>query len=410
MSSHVSDRLSPFMDGELTAEERVQVEAHLRDCVECARELAGLVEIDALARELPSSAPEGYFESFPGRVRERLRARPARRAWQQPWAWGAAAALLLAVLTPLTLRDKQAAAPGAMQARDRVVETTTQPEAAVPRKEPDASTRREARSDWDEKLKVAKEQKSARPAAAPTLAPAPAAPPTPPATAQPPTSGFAAPPAGSGATPLPPAEEMRLRKSMASPTPWPGQQHGPRAQAQVPTSTEEAQGGVAQDAIKPKPGPEPGRAGASAEKRRDNRAELEDAKKLEEGFEKDDERKADSGVGVAAGRVQQGDAPPPAEADGEVALYRSLAARPASTASAARSLRERWRHFLRFYPQSALADQARVRIVEASLAAWRLGGDPADREAAQRDADAYLLRADALQKERVRALLNEIER
>ncbi len=49
-----------------------------------------------------------------------------------------------------------------------------------------------------------------------------------------------------------------------------------------------------------------------------------------------------------------------------------------------------------------------MRIIEASALAWRLGNDLADREAARRDGTAYLLRVDAAQKERVRAILAEI--
>jgi hypothetical protein len=195
-----------------------------------------------------------------------------------------------------------------------------------------------------------------------------------------------------------------LRKTGAPPTPRGNEQRGPRAQAQVPSSTQEPQGGFSQATEKQKPRPESGRLAAGEEKRRTDQAAVEATKKAEEGVEKDGEKKdtdAKETLGYSASRTAQ---------LSDDALYRSLAARPAGTLADARELREAWRGFLKAHPQSPWADQVRVRIIEASLAAWRLGGDVADREAARRDAGAYLLRADATQKERVRSVLPEIER
>ena len=50
--SHPHDRLSAFLDGELPAPERAEVEGHLRTCAECARALEDLAAVDAMARSL----------------------------------------------------------------------------------------------------------------------------------------------------------------------------------------------------------------------------------------------------------------------------------------------------------------------------------------------------------------------
>jgi len=41
-SEHVGERLSGYIDGELTQQERQRVEVHCADCVQCARELEEL--------------------------------------------------------------------------------------------------------------------------------------------------------------------------------------------------------------------------------------------------------------------------------------------------------------------------------------------------------------------------------
>ena len=113
MSAHVEDRLSPYLDGELSAGERDRVESHLRGCPACARHLEELRAVDAAARALPLEAPAGYFGTFSGRLRERL---PQRRARRWPaWALAAAAGLALAVLVPLSARRVVSPVPEAVK-------------------------------------------------------------------------------------------------------------------------------------------------------------------------------------------------------------------------------------------------------------------------------------------------------
>lgn len=75
------ERLSAYLDGELSAEERANLEAHLSGCAECARELAALRQTKALLGALPAPALPRSF-SLP----EKLRPLPAPRAVAPRWS------------------------------------------------------------------------------------------------------------------------------------------------------------------------------------------------------------------------------------------------------------------------------------------------------------------------------------
>ena len=78
------------------------------------------------------------------------------------------------------------------------------------------------------------------------------------------------------------------------------------------------------------------------------------------------------------------------------------------TAAEARSAREAWVGLAAERGATAGADAARVRALECGLEAWRLGGEDADREWLRRAADAYLLRPDARERDRARAILRKV--
>jgi anti-sigma factor RsiW len=72
--AHEAERLSEYLDGDLTPPARAEVEAHLRDCPECAALLDELATVVTAAGELPEVAPGR--DLWPG-VRARLRPRGA---------------------------------------------------------------------------------------------------------------------------------------------------------------------------------------------------------------------------------------------------------------------------------------------------------------------------------------------
>lgn len=139
MSAHERERLSAYLDGELTAAERAAVASHVAACPECAGLLAAFAAVDEEAGSLPAEAPDGYFEGFSGRVTARLakeRAHAARPRRLPGWAWAAAAVLLLAVVTPLTLKRAPAVAPAPVPVAPAAAPEASPPPAHDKRDEP----------------------------------------------------------------------------------------------------------------------------------------------------------------------------------------------------------------------------------------------------------------------------------
>ena len=57
MTDRWTERLSEYLDGELSSAERLELEQHLESCFECKRVLSELHEVVNRARELPDAAP-----------------------------------------------------------------------------------------------------------------------------------------------------------------------------------------------------------------------------------------------------------------------------------------------------------------------------------------------------------------
>lgn len=80
----VRERLSAWLDGELSEEGRAQVAAHLESCAACRRELAQLTALNAALAELAAPpVPLGLAERVLARVQ------PSRRFWWQNLALAA---------------------------------------------------------------------------------------------------------------------------------------------------------------------------------------------------------------------------------------------------------------------------------------------------------------------------------
>lgn len=127
MHDQWTDRLSDYLDGDLDAEERTGLEAHLMGCENCRETLAGLRRIMARARALEDRTPErDLWNGIAARIGTRAAIRPAglprRFTFSLPQLL--AAGIALAVLSGGSVWLAQ---PGA---REQVATTT--PPAAVP--------------------------------------------------------------------------------------------------------------------------------------------------------------------------------------------------------------------------------------------------------------------------------------
>ena len=362
MSGHESGRLCAYIDGELPPGERTEVEAHLAACPACATLLADMTAVDAAATSLPAEAPQGYFDAFPSRVVARLGApsrAPLRTRRLPEWTWAAAAALLLAVVAPLTLRQP---APG-----------------PVP-----ATTPAAPRSDFE-----VQGQKPERDALSTSDAtPVPVARPQP---------GFASPPAAAGpAAPggtavterrLPARQGARNEAaSDAAQVPLPPPAAVPAESATFRSRLKDA---PAKSGVREEPAEATAESIAAPESARagERHAPAAATAPLASSVRRDEE---------TAGTVS---VPEP-----ERAFGRLEASRP-RTAREWRRLRDAWSAVAAAHPDDPRSDEARVRAIEAGREAWLAGGADDDEAAFQRDARAYLERGDALQKERVQRLL-----
>jgi negative regulator of sigma E activity len=401
MSAHERERLSAYLDGELTAAERAEVEAHLAACAACAALLATMGEVDDVARELPVEAPSGYFDSFPGRVRARIAtegappARPARpRAHRRlpAWTWAAAAALLLAVITPMTIpnlmraripaSDAPVAQAPAAQTRPQAAETLPERTLApAGDDESDAAPpqRREAgRGRLDRDYRVGEAE--------------PFAPPPPPAAAAAPRPGLGAR-AGKRDVPAvsapPIAENRPLELAKDAPTfavdPAEGEALEEATVAGV-AGRERAMADTKAARAAPEPGPV-GVASAPMARTEVSPAPAGPVTTLE----------AESRAELAAVEKK-------AQLSEDSLAFAALTRGIPEDASAWRERREAWRAFIAEHPQSPRLDEAWVRMIEAGLEAWAAGGDPGDYTRARADAAAYL------QKGRIRRAIEEAER
>jgi Putative zinc-finger len=396
MSDHVLDRLSAFLDAELPAREQAEVVGHLRDCSACAAHLDLLRSVDAEAAALPVAVPDGYFDTLPGRIRGRLEGTPRPVVRRVPaWTWAVAAALVLGVVTPLTMQRNRMETPGtAVVAPPSVTYPPTA--AAEPAPEAGGVARPTPGKAADSAVAGSKgkddlaESKLGLELANRDRADLRAAAPPPPADvlreeqakneAEKEQRARGAE-AESGA-----AAASRMRRSA------PG---GPYAQQQAPLQSPAA------PAFAEAPVEAPEIAAAADELRADAGEPARDESLVAKRGSEPPRSQAPGGA--AGGRVSS------AVASSDEKVFRVLhdATAPPTLASL-RERREAWRSFTRDFPSSPRADEARVRVIETGAESWRVGGDPADLSRAREDARAYLAREDATQAPRVRAVLEAL--
>jgi hypothetical protein len=130
------DRLSPYLEGELSESERKALEAHLGECADCAALLAVLRESVASLRAAPEADPPPHLAR---RIQEAVAQKAAeqsrpRTAWG--WTWMpafAAAASFLVMIGLIAYLDRSAKAPVMIAAK---VEQETPRPAPVPASAP----------------------------------------------------------------------------------------------------------------------------------------------------------------------------------------------------------------------------------------------------------------------------------
>jgi hypothetical protein len=126
MHEEWTDQLSDYLDGELPAEERTAVEAHLRTCAPCTAVLNDLKRIVGRARALDARPPQrDLWPAIAGRV-DRLAA-PRRVSFTFPQL--AAAAVLLMGISAVTAIEVMApwSRSGATSAANRTATTASLP-------------------------------------------------------------------------------------------------------------------------------------------------------------------------------------------------------------------------------------------------------------------------------------------
>jgi hypothetical protein len=370
--------LSAYLDGELEPLERAAVEHELEVSEESRRLLAELATLDELARGLPVAAPEGYFEALPGRVRARLAAGRTRRRSLPAWAWAAAAVLAVAAVAPLTLGRLEDAAPPPAA----VPPVTLLDEAQAPHESLEAAAATAEDTVGDSPMVEPQRQRHA----------AEPPPPTPLAPGAGPAGGAAPEQSrAEGEAPREPSRSLeRLSPDSAAPTLAPA--------TPAPDRTDVVRDGP------PEPGPTPAAAAVGS----GTAGVVAAAEEAAVGAEGEVRGPSARPQAVASGTAKRHASNVAVGADAE--RFTGFAARRPRSADEARRLREDWRGFVLLYPESALADEARVRTIEAGLEAFRLGEDEGDRVVARRDAEAYLDSDGASQRSRVEALLAALER
>ncbi len=142
MHEEWTDKLSDYLDGELSEGERREVDAHLRGCAACTAVLNDLKRVVARAQGAagatrPPSADlwsgiAARIEASPSHTALLFRSRPSRRVAFTLPQLAAAAALVAAVSGGIVWRMRPAAAPSVAQTPQRATTGTAPTEASEP--------------------------------------------------------------------------------------------------------------------------------------------------------------------------------------------------------------------------------------------------------------------------------------
>jgi Putative zinc-finger len=397
MSTHPSvEQLSAFLDEELEDAVRRTLEEHLRTCDACSAHLADLAAVDEAARALPVEAPAGYFDDFAARVRARVETRAPRRRTLPVWTFAAAAALLLAVVTPLALRERAAHEPTAAVEAPRSAPVLPP---AVPQQQEPAGAADTRVTESDRALVETRGRRAEAPPQDDRLL------------SRDQTAPSAPKPQFQG------SQDKQDKQELAVVQPEPAPTNAPLARREARTSEEPgASGNVA-----PAPATSQRQHGPRSQQFAPPPPAAGGAPADEAGAPSALEERVDalSDAGLAKEKDADGErakrAAAPERSAGAGFTERKLgatamkAAPPAArTGAEARERREAFRAMALDHENDTASDEARVRTIEEGVRAYRLEGRAEDRATAERDGRAYLARPDALQAPRVRALLKTL--
>ena len=128
MHPTITDQLSDYLDGELTADEAAALEAHLRECTACNAVLNDLKRIVAQAQHLEPRPPQA--DLWAGIERRIERVTPPRRVSFTLPQLAAAAALLIAVSAGTAIKFAAPAVPASVPVAQTAKDDPAQTEAA----------------------------------------------------------------------------------------------------------------------------------------------------------------------------------------------------------------------------------------------------------------------------------------
>ncbi len=128
MHQSITEQLSDYLDGELTAGEAAAVEAHLRECAACNAVLNDLKRIVAQAQHLEPRPPQA--DLWAGIERRIERVTPPRRVSFTLPQLAAAAALLIAVSAGTAIKFAVPAVPASVPVEQTAKDEPAQAEAA----------------------------------------------------------------------------------------------------------------------------------------------------------------------------------------------------------------------------------------------------------------------------------------
>ena len=350
---HVQEWLSAYLDSELAAEDRTEVEAHLAACGECQRELDELRALDGWVRTLAPPEPPSEGAELATRVRARLQhekaVAPARTG-----RWLAVAATLAAV----------AVVPWLVVQRSPAARET--PAAAVEPSPPDGSS-----LSVDERGRSESDAPAAKPprdAAGPQAGKVEGK-----LRARDTASGPAAAPSSMARSDERRELEVQARELRPIPPPPPPPAAPAAAAAEAVTPEEKADGGAAKRTYS-----------------------------FNAGSPVPNERAANGAGAADSFTADPGRA---ASEDDEVA---ALSKRTVANAGEAESLREAWAAFLVRFPRSPHAARARFGQVEAGAALYRFSGRAEDLAALRRAVETYNRTATPAEAKAAQALLNAV--